>query len=814
MKKTLFLFFLPIMLLFSNCSTSQPTLTTLPSNSIASKTIDMEKMDGYFPFYWEAKTGKIWLEINQMNTEFLYVNSLAAGVGSNDIGLDRGQLGGERVVKFTTAGAKVLLVQPNYKYRAESDNVDERQSVEEAFAQSVLWGFEVEAEDGERVLVDATAFLMQDAHGVAQRLEGSKQGRYSLDASRSAIYLPRTKNFPQNSEFEATLTFRGKAEGRYIRSVTPSADAVTVRQHHSFVQLPDDAYEVRKFDSRSGYFALSYFDYATPIGEPLQKQLIYRHRLEKKDPFATVSEAVEPIVYYLDRGTPEPVRSALLEGASWWNQAFEDVGYKDAFQVEIMPEGADPMDVRYNMIQWVHRSTRGWSYGGSVSDPRTGEIIKGHVSLGSLRVRQDYLIAQGLLAPFEEEKEVPKEMEEMALARLRQLSAHEVGHTLGLAHNFAASADSRASVMDYPHPYVTLTKEGELDFSEAYDTGIGGWDKRAILYGYQDFREGVNELEQIMEKTLDMGFGYISDRDARPFGGAHPVAHLWDNGKSAITELERMLKVRKVALKRFGVNNIPTGTSMANLEEVLVPLYLSHRYQAEGVAKIVGGLNYSYAMRGDGQTVAEMLPEKLQDQALEALLGLLDADFLTLPENILALIPPKPIGAYRSRESFKAQTGVTFDPISAAESAANPVIELLLHPQRAARLVEYHARYDTLPSLEGVLEGLIEATWKKTYSNGYAAEIGRVVDRLVLHHLLQLAADESVAGQVRAIALLEVNELEGWLKTQLRRSFKTADKAHYTLGLADIQHFRKHPKEFKVMQPKKMPDGSPIGCGH
>lgn len=354
------------LLFFSAAAFAQETPT------ITEKTEGLEKQEGYFTYYRDDDQGKIWLEIDKLNQEFLYVNSLAAGVGSNDIGLDRNQLGDSRVVYFERRGPKILMVQPNYSYRATSDNKKEQASVRDAFAQSVLWGFKVEAEEDGRVLVDMTDFLMQDAHGVADRLKGGNQGNYSLDDSRSALYPKGTMNFPENTEFEATLTFTGDATGGNIRSVTPSSDAVTVRQHHSFVQLPDDNYEPRTFDPRAGYFGMSYQDYSTPIAESLTKRFITRHRLKKKDPGAEMSEPVEPIVYYLDPGTPEPVRSALLDGARWWNQAFEAAGYKNAFQVKMLPEDAHPLDVRYNVINWVHRSTRGWSYGSSVVDPRTG----------------------------------------------------------------------------------------------------------------------------------------------------------------------------------------------------------------------------------------------------------------------------------------------------------------------------------------------------------------------------------------------------------------------------------------------------------
>lgn len=785
--------------------------------TIVKKTESLEAREGFFKYYWDEKGGKIWLEVDKWDSEFLYINSLSAGIGSNDIGLDRNQLGNDRIVKFTRSGPKVLLVQPNYKFRARSDMAAERESVAEAFASSVLWGFKVEAETDGKVLIDLTPLLLSDAHGVAQRLKRNKQGTYKLDAGRSAVYLDRTRNFPQNSEFEAITTFTGTPEGGYIRSVAPTPDAVTVRQHHSFVELPDDNYTPRLFDPRSGFIPTSYYDYATPIDQPLVKRFILRHRLEKKNPGAAVSEAVEPIVYYLDRGTPEPIRSALLEGAAWWNQAYDAAGYKDAFQVKVLPEGADPMDVRYNMINWVHRSTRGWSYGSSVVDPRTGEIIKGHVLLGSLRVRQDFLIAQGLVEAYADGEEADPRLLEMALARLRQLSAHEVGHTIGLTHNFAASYNDRASVMDYPHPYITLDEAGNIDFSKAYDTGIGEWDKRMIIYGYQDFPSSADEateLKEILAENLRMGLKFISDRDARPAGSAHPVAHLWDNGQSAVEELQRLSEVRATALAQFSEKNIAPGAPMATLENVLVPLYLAHRYQVEGVAKVIGGVNYTYAVRGDGQLTNEMVTDDQQRKALDALLATLSPEFLALPESIIQLIPPQPMGYSRDRELFKIHTGLTFDPLAAAESSADNTLSFLLRPERLARVVEQHARDGERLSLKDLLDQLIKSTSNQPALSGLESEINRLVQKRTLHHLLQLAGDKKIMQQVSAVALYKVNELEKELKSYLERGTDSAANAHATYLLQQISRFKNAPDKFEVPAAPSLPDGSPIGCGY
>jgi hypothetical protein len=740
------------------------TIASAAAATVAEKTAGMTKLDGLFPLYWDGKTGSLYLEISRWNEEFLLYTSLPAGLGSNDIGLDRGQIGRARVVHFARVGPKVLLVEANRRFRSSSADPAEQKAVADSFASTVHWGFAPAAEDAQRVLIDATPFFVRDGHDAAATIRRSRSGSYRIDPTRSAVWLERTKSFPRNTEVEVLLTFTGEPQGGLVGSVSPSAEAFTVREHYSLVALPGPGFTPKALDPRSSFNAVTYMDYSTPLGEPMTKRWAIRHRL--------------PIRYYLDPGTPEPIRTALLEGARWWAQAFPAGQYT----VEMLPPDADPMDVRYNMINWVHRSTRGWSYGASIVDPRTGEIVKGNVTLGSLRVRQDYMIAEGVLAPYERDKPANPAMREMGLSRLRQLSAHEVGHTLGLAHNFAASVNGKASVMDYPHPQIDLDPSGKPTLANAYATGLGEWDKMAIAWGYLG---GSLTLDRLR---------FLSDQDARAEGGSSPVAHLWDNGANAVDELNRIMLVRRKVLARFGEENLPMGQPMSSLADTLVPMYLLHRYQTEAATKVIGGVDYTYALRGDGQKIAEPVKPAEQRRALTAVLATLDPAELEIPERILALLPPLAFGYNATREQFKSRTGLTFDPVAAAESAANHTVGLLFHPERAGRLEQLAARVPGSPGFGEVMRAVLAKSAVK--KAGLQGEIQKAVRTVVMQHLMALAADESAQASARAIAM------DGLLQM----------KTDSPLAAATIDRFLRDGKPPAMPKPLEPPPGQPIGC--
>ncbi|PAP76184.1 zinc-dependent metalloprotease [Rubrivirga marina] len=804
----------------SGCSSTAPTAPAsghapteaggLPA--IESKTAGLESHDGQWPVWWDGADGKIWLEVPELDADLLYVVSLAAGLGSNDVGLDRSQLGGERVVRFERVGRRVLLVQPNLRFRADTDNPAEQLAVEDAFASSVVWGFDVAAETDGRVLIDVTDFVLRDAHGVAETLRQTGQGAFSLDKQRSAPVPSALKAFPRNTEIEARLTFASTQPGRYVRDVAADPTAVTVRVRHSFVMLPDDGYEPRAFHPAAGYFPISYADYAVPIGEDIERRWITRHRLQCAAPAGAdgLCDPVEPIVYYLDPGTPEPVRSALLDGARWWADAFTAAGFRDAYRVEVRPDSVDPLDARYNTIQWVHRATRGWSYGSSVIDPRTGEILKGHVSLGSLRVRQDYLIAEGLLAPYVGENadgfasEADDPMLQLALARLRQLSAHEVGHTIGLAHNFAGSTQDRSTVMDYPAPLALPASGNAPDLSEAYAVGVGDWDVQAVRYGYAP---SDAEAERVLAENRDRGLRYITDTDARPTGAATPTGALWDNGADAVQALELEMAVRRDALDRFSEAVVREGRPLATLEEALVPLYLRHRYQVDATAHLVGGVAYGYTSRGEGAEPPTPVDGDTQRAAIDALLMTVTPEALALP-GAARLIPPRPPGYYDGRELFDGRTGLTFDPVAPAETAAQLTFSYLLDADRAARLAYQHDLDPSLPSFTDLLMAADGAIRGAGAATPYEAAIRRAVLATWVEALIDLAAEPDAAIPVRAAAEGTLDMLGDALDTD-----GTDDDAVHGAWLARrIEAFLDRDfDEAAAPEPVTIPPGSPIG---
>jgi hypothetical protein len=764
--------------------------------TMGQQTSGLHRHDGFLPFYWDQRTGKLLLEVSHWDDDFLYVPSLSTGVGSISLRLDRAmiRMGSEAVAHFSRAGPRVFLVQVNTKFRAlHTKNQALVRSVEESFPQSVLASFPITAEENGKVLIDATEFFLQDTFGIHQALQEGRQGDFRLDRSRSAIYFPHTKAFPRNIEVETILTFTSENPGPLVQQNTPDPRSLTLRTHHSFVALPDPGYQPREFDPRLGNSAVVFNDYARPFNEPLERRWITRWRLEKRDANAAVSPPKRPIVYYLDGGIPEPFRDAIRQGALWWNSAFEAAGFKQALEVRDLPDGADPMDIRYSVIEWIHRSEEGLANGPSLHDPRTGEIIKAAPRLHSDRTRTDSVYWSGLLrtanaGATEEFSVVDWELgnwvaaldpkiteEEFVLARLRVLAAHEVGHTLGLEHNFIASTYGRASVMDYPAPLVRLS-DGKLDLSQAYRQEVGEYDHFVIRYAYSVFPQGEDPdaLQAIVKDGIRKGMLFISSRDV----ALHPLANAWDNGPDPVESLRQALAVRSILLKTFGEQVLRDGQPVALLTERFLPVYLYHRFALDPAIKLIGGIKFTYAVKGDGQLPTELIAPDHQREAFHLLLEALQPGTLAIPRALLPLFPPRPFGYDLPVEAF--------EQISAAKTLAGMVVRALLDRERAARIVAFQDRQEAPFTFQELLEELIRATWNSPQPEVQdLATLRRVTQRAVVDGLIGLALDPEATPEVRGMAVTHLQGL-GDLIAQ-RKSDDPVVQAHLGLAKRDIQ---------------------------
>ena len=741
-----------------------PPPATAPK-TFAQVTAGLTRLDGLLPVYLDAKAARVLLMLTPGPDgdcgEYLYQVAMRAGLGSTPVGVDRSKPGPTNVLALRRVGGKVMAELENTAFTADEGSADEKGAVRDSFPPSIVWSGDVVAEraDG-AILVDISTFLARDASGVIDALKDAGQGPFKLAADRSWPDLAEVHAFPGNLEFEAHETFVGDAPGSEVKGIAPEPHAITLIAHQSLVRLPPPGFVTRPADPRTGAFDTMVSDYAAPLGSPIVRRLAARFRLEKTDPSAARSPVKKPIVFWVDRAAPEPIRQALIDGASWWAQAFDAAGFENAFEVKVLPEGISPLDVRYNVINWVHRQTRGWSYGGAaIADPRTGEIIKGFVQLGSQRVRQDRIIFEGLIGADKTGTGAPDDPVVVSLARLRQLAVHETGHALGLNHNMAGSTfGDRASVMDYPPPRIGIVG-GNLDFSDAYKVGIGDWDRFAIRWLYSEVPPGAagqGALEAIVRDGYAHGLRYVRDEDARPIGSANPYGALWDDGPDAVDGLAHALAVRRIALDGFGSRNIPVGAPLSDLRRVIVPVYLFHRYEVEAVAKSIGGVDFAYGVRGDASPVAKPVDGAAQRRALSALLATLDPAVLDLPDPLIDTLSAGRDGSddpQYETELFSPSRTPVFDITTAAQAAADITLASLLEPSRLQRVADQGAWDPSALSLAELLDRTVGATFADGPAvSGRAGEIRRTVRARLVVRLAALREDKAASSTVAAMA--------------------------------------------------------------
>ncbi len=789
--------------------------------SFAETVSALEHKDGFIDLYLDDDKNAIYAALpapdeTGLTVRFIYTTGLTGGLGSNPIGLDRGNANRGIIVGFRKIGNKIVAEQENWRFRATSDNPREQLAVAQSFARSFLWSQEIHAEgESGELLVDLTSFLTRDQFGIADSLKfGADAGAYSLDLNRSFADLEAALVFPDNVELDAYLTFSTAKPNRQTNATAPDARSVTLILHHSFVRLPEEGYTPRKFDQRTANIGFSFYDYSSDLSDTVVQRFSRRFRLERTDPDAPTSPAKKPIVFYVDSGAPEQIRDALIEGALWWAEGFEAAGFEDAYRVEVLPDDAHPLDVRYNTINWVHRQTRGWSYGGHVADPRTGEILKANVILGSQRVRQDRMIFEGLAGVSETGTGSANDPIEISLARIRQLSAHEVGHTIGFAHNFAGSSNDRASVMDYPAPYVR-PRNGALDFSEAYGVGLGAWDVFTVKWLYTEFADTVDEsaaLDAMVAEAFDSGLRFTADRHGRSVGAAHPYGSVWDNGEDAIETLIETLQVRRIALADFGLDRLAPGRSASDLNAVIVPIYLYHRYQVAAAAKYLGGLEFVYGVNGADPTPAKPVDVADQQRAIEALLMTLAPAELDLPDQVLNTLTPGDVGfagGGQSLEVFPSRTGPLFDLPSAAQISVDLTFDALLAPARLERIAAYEQRSDAALGLSSLLSQIEDAVFQRHDAHRHKL-LARITQSRYVEKLIETAGHPDMSAEVTSQVNGKLREIETRLTR--RRAARTDKEALHFAHLTE--RIRGHFDGSGEVTPNALPTppGSPIGA--
>lgn len=764
----------------------------------------LEKRDGFLELYVDTNENRVLAKLPKADKDgvalrLIHTARLTAGLGSNPVGLDRGWGDSGKIIVFRQMGNKVIIEAENLTYRASPDNPLEQRAVQESFARSFLASADIV--EGSKRVVDLTDFLTSDILGLTQYLKDGGHGTFTVAEDRTLVDTKNVFAFPDNVEVDVFFTLNSAKPGREVATTAANGNDATLIQHHSFVRLPEEGYTPLKSDPRAGVIEEVHYDYSAPLSAPIETRFARRYRLEKN----AEGNVVKPIVFYIDSGAPEPIRSALIQGASWWKEAFAAAGYENAYRVEILPEGAHPLDIRYNVVQWVHRQTRGWSYGGGVSDPRTGEMLKGHVNLGSLRVRQDRMIFEGLAGVAKTDSGASDDPVQLALARIRQLAAHEVGHSLGFAHNFAASTYEKGSVMDYPAPDVRVT-DGELDFSNVYGVGVGPWDKFAATWLYGKMT--MSQREALVKEAIEQGLTFVADTDARSVGTAHPLGNIWDNGADPVAGLNEAMAVRRIALDRFGLGNIQSGQPVSDLNKVIVPIYLYHRYQTAAAGKLIGGMSFNYGLKGDSQPAAEIVPVARQKEALDAILVTIDPKELDLNDDILALLGPS-LASYSiadsDRELFERTAYPAFDVSSAADTAAAMTFDILLDPKRVARLVEFNRRDSSQFGFTEMMRA-IEDSVMKPAGRGRTAEIAKVVQARYVFALMDLSNSDVSPG------------IKARVDAELRRLQSDLDASGSGHGEWLITRIEEHlnkpaPAAPEVTESKPLPPGGPIGMG-